>query len=128
MTFFLCVIFLIIVPVLNLAGIIPNTTINLWGRYFCFAIAAIGIDLIWGYTGVLSLCQAFFFALGGYGIAMHMLLKTGDQGVYGSSIPDFMVWNGVEELPFFWQPFYSPILTIILAHNLYWPNVRENLL
>ena len=86
-------------PVLNEMGLLSDTTLNLWGRYFCFAIAALGIDLIWGYTGILSLCQAFFFCLGGYAIGMHMLLKTGTQGVYGSALPDFMVWNRVEQLP-----------------------------
>ena len=53
----------LITPVLNVLGVFPDTTLNLWGRYFCFAIAALGVDLIWGYTGILSLCQAFFFCL-----------------------------------------------------------------
>lgn len=104
----------IITPLLNQFGIISNITINLWGRYFCFAMAAMGVNLIWGYTGVLSMCQAFFFCLGGYAIGMHMLLKTGTASVYGSTLPDFMVWTGVKELPLFWVPFHSATLTFIL--------------
>ncbi len=96
---------LILIPMGNKLGFISDLQINLWGRYFCFALAALGIDLIWGYTGILSLCQAFFFCLGGYGLGMHMLLKTGSKGVYGSSLPDFMVWNRITELPWFWKPF-----------------------
>lgn len=105
----------ILIPVLNSFGLISDNTLNLWGRYFCFAIAALGVDLIWGYTGILSLCQAFFFCLGGYAIGMHMLLKTGTQGVYGSTLPDFMVWNQVETLPFFWEPFHTFPLSLIMV-------------
>jgi urea transport system permease protein len=108
-------IFLIGMPLLNVAGVIGDPTLNLWGRYFAFAIAALGVDLIWGYTGLLSLCQAFFFCLGGYAIGMHMLLMTGAEGKYGAAIPDFMVWNQVKELPAFWEPFHNPVVTLILA-------------
>jgi urea transport system permease protein len=103
MAFFL----LLLVPVLNITGVVSDLNLNLLGRYLCFAMVAIGIDLIWGYTGILSLCQALFFCLGGYCVGMHMLLKTGAQGVYGSALPDFMVWTGVTELPWFWKPFSS---------------------
>ncbi len=105
----------VVVPLLNYWGLVADTTINLWGRYFCFAIVALGVDLIWGFTGILSLCQAFFFCLGGYAIGMHMLLKTGTESVYGSVLPDFMVWNQVEELPLFWEPFHSLPLTLLLG-------------
>lgn len=98
---------LVLVPVLNLTGAMSDLSLNLLGRYLCFALAALGIGLIWGQTGILSLCQAFFFCLGGYCIGMHMLLLTGEQGVYGSALPDFMVWTGVTELPWFWRPFGS---------------------
>ena len=109
------VVFGIGLPLLNAAGLVADTTLNLWGRYFCLAIVALGVDLIWGYTGVLSLCQAFFFCLGGYAIGMHMLLETGTEGVYGSNLPDFMVWNQVEVLPFFWEPFRSFPATLALG-------------
>lgn len=109
------VVFLVVLPVGNLMGWVSNNTISLWGRYFCFAIAAMGIDLIWGYTGVLSMCQAFFFCLGGYAIAMHMLLSAGGQGIYSAKIPDFMVWNQVDSLPVFWEPFHSFGTSLLLA-------------
>ncbi len=105
-------ILVLLVPVLNFTGVLSDLSLNLLGRYLCFALVAIGIDLIWGYTGILSLCQALFFCLGGYCIGMHMLLKTGSQGVYGSALPDFMVWTGVTELPWFWKPFSSFAATI----------------
>jgi urea transport system permease protein len=106
-------VFLIIMPIGNVLGFVSNNTISLWGRYFCFAIAALGVDLIWGYSGVLSMCQAVFFCLGGYAIAMHMLLVAGGEDPSG--IPDFMVWNQVDALPVFWEPFHSFGLSFILA-------------
>jgi urea transport system permease protein len=111
----LAAIFIVLVPILNMFGIVSDLSLNLLGRYLCFALVAIGIDLIWGYTGILSLCQALFFCLGGYCIGMHMLLKTGAQGVYGSALPDFMVWTGVTELPWFWKPFHSFGATLALG-------------
>ena len=108
-------IFAIVIPICGFLGLISETTMNLWGRYLCFAIAALGVDLVWGYAGILSLCQAFFFCLGGYCIGMHMLLKTGTEGVYGSTIPDFMVWNRVEKLPWFWEYFHTLPGTLILG-------------
>jgi urea transport system permease protein len=106
---------LAVVPVLNQTGLLSDLNLNLLGRYLCFALAALGIGLIWGQTGILSLCQAFFFCLGGYCIGMHMLLMTGEQGVYGSALPDFMVWTGVTELPWFWKPFGSFPAALFLA-------------
>ncbi len=108
-------IFIIAIPIGNALGLVSDLTLNMLGRYLCFAIAALGIDLIWGFTGILSLCQAIFFAMGGYGLGMHMLLETGTQGVYGSALPDFMVWNQVTELPTFWKPFHSFPVAIFLS-------------
>jgi urea transport system permease protein len=105
--------FALLLPAGHLMGFVSINTISLWGRYFCFAIAALGIDLIWGYTGILSMCQAFFFCLGSYGIAMHMLLKT--TAANGALLPDFMVWNKMEHLPFFWVPFQSPGVSLLLC-------------
>ena len=101
---------LIFVPLLNLLPqdslfYVSDFTLNLFGKYFAFAILALGIDLIWGYTGVLSLGHGVFFGLGAYAIGMHLMLEIGAEGVYGSSLPDFMVWNQVKELPWFWKPF-----------------------
>ena len=103
---------LVFVPLLNLLPqdsffYISDFTLNLFGKYFAFAILALGIDLIWGYTGVLSLGHGVFFGLGAYAIGMHLMLEIGAEGVYGSSLPDFMVWNQVKELPWFWKPFSS---------------------
>ncbi len=103
---------LIFVPLLNLLPqdslfYVSDFTLNLFGKFFAFAILALGIDLIWGYTGVLSLGHGVFFGLGAYAIGMHLMLEIGAEGVYGSSLPDFMVWNQVKELPWFWKPFSS---------------------
>ena len=78
------------------------STLRLWGRYFCFIIAAIGIDLIWGYTGVMSMCHALFFCLGAYAVGMFMTLENLPVG---EVVPDFMKWSGVDTLPLFWIPF-----------------------
>lgn len=109
------VLFVIVFPLGHIIGFVSTNTISLWGRYFCFAIASIGIDLIWGYTGILSMCQAFFFCLGGYSIAMHMLLAASGKGTYGATIPDFMVWNGIDKLPWFWEFFHSFFPSILMA-------------
>lgn len=106
---------IVVVPLANAFGLVSDINLNLLGRYLCFALAALGIGIIWGYTGILSLCQALFFCVGGYCIGMHMLLETGTKGVYGSTLPDFMVWNQVKELPFFWKPFYSFPAAVVLA-------------
>ncbi|MDB5103325.1 MAG: livM [Fibrobacteres bacterium] len=106
---------IVVVPILNAFGVVSDLNLNLMGRWFCFALAALGIDLIWGYTGIMSLCQAVFFCLGGYCIGMHMLLKTGTKSVYGSSLPDFMVWNQVKALPWFWEPFRHFPVALALA-------------
>ena len=79
--------------------------INLFGRYFSLAITALAIDLIWGYTGLLSLGQGIFFALGGYGVAMYLTLNTPSEAG-GNGIPKFFENYGVGQLPFFWQPFW----------------------
>ncbi len=111
----LTVLAVVVIPILNVFGVVSDLNLNLFGRYYCFALAALGIDLIWGYTGIMSLCQAVFFCLGGYCIGMHMLLKTGTQSVYGSALPDFMVWNQVKELPLFWEPFRHFPVAVALA-------------
>lgn len=82
--------------------VLSSFRLNLLGRYLAFAIVALGIDLIWGYTGLLSLGHGIFFGLGGYAIAMHLKLQASPK-----ELPDFMGLYGVTELPWFWQPFYS---------------------
>jgi urea transport system permease protein len=94
-------------PALNAAGVITDFTLNTWGKYVCYAILAISVDLLWGYTGLLCLGQSLFFALGGYMLGMHLMLMIGKLGAYKSDLPDFMVFLGRKELPGFWEPFYS---------------------
>ncbi len=81
--------------------------LNLLGRFLALAIAALGIDLIWGYTGLLSLGHGVFFALGGYALAMHLKLQIPVETPGVAPLPEFMGLYGVTELPWFWQPFYS---------------------
>ncbi|GAA0546574.1 urea ABC transporter permease subunit UrtC [Chitinophaga japonensis] len=105
--------FAVALPAGHWLGIVSVNTISLWGRYFCFAIAALGIDLVWGYTGIMSMCQAFFFCLGGYCMGMHLLLKA--TALQGQELPAFMVWNNITELPFFWQPFNGFVPALLLS-------------
>jgi urea transport system permease protein len=107
----------IVLPALNAlpAGSpmrVSDFTLNLFGKFLAYAILALGIDLIWGYTGVLSLGHGVFFGLGAYAMGMHLMLEIGTQSVYRDVLPDFMVWNRVTELPLFWKPFYSGTFTL----------------
>ena len=97
------------VPLLSWFGLVDQTHVNKLGRYLCFAIVALGIDLLWGYTGLLSLCQAFFFCLGGYAMAMHLSLPAGGGNVRPEyhNIPQFFFFNNVDILPSWWKPFSS---------------------
>jgi urea transport system permease protein len=81
-------------------------TLTLLGKYLCYAILALALDLIWGYCGILSLGHAAFFALGGYAMGMYLMRQIGKRGVYGDPIlPDFMVFLNWKELPWFWYGF-----------------------
>ncbi len=99
--------FIVIFPLLNAHGMVSNFTINLWGKYLCYALLAISVDLLWGYTGLLSLGQALFFSLGGYMMGMYLMRMIGDLGQYKKPIPDFLVFLGWSDLPAFWVPFAS---------------------
>ncbi|HHT9126068.1 MAG TPA: urea ABC transporter permease subunit UrtC [Candidatus Brocadiia bacterium] len=111
-------VFLILLPLLNLLpgeGAWCKVSIfrlNLLGKFMALAVVALGIDIIWGYTGILSLGQGVSFGLGGYCMAMYLLLKVGTAGHYESALPDFMVWNGLTELPWFWKPMYHAWVAI----------------
>ena len=96
-------IFAVILPI-----ILPGFRLRLLGRILALSIVALGIDLIWGYTGLLSLGHGIFFALGGYGLAMHLKLQLPD-----GQLPEFFTLYGVRELPWFWHPFYSFPVTIM---------------
>lgn len=97
---------------------VSNFTINLYGKYLCYAILAISVDLLWGYTGLLSLGQAMYFTLGGYMIGMYLMRMIGDLGQYHKPIPDFLVFLGWDRLPAFWQPFSSFVFALIMAFVL----------
>lgn len=105
--------FFVLIPLLNVTGIVPDYRVNKLGKYLCFAIVALGIDLIWGYTGLLSLCQAIFFCVGGYAMGMHLSLPEGG-GYY--KVPQFMefaYYGHHGELPPFWKPFASFSLAVL---------------
>ena len=99
---------LILVFVIVLPSILPAFRLRLLGRFLSLAIVALGIDLIWGYTGLLSLGHGIFFALGGYALAMHLKLQLPE-----GQLPEFFTLYGVQKLPWFWQPFYSFPFTIL---------------
>jgi urea transport system permease protein len=102
----------VIVPVLNLvapessAFHLPTYLVALFGKYACYALLALSIDLIWGYCGILSLGHGAFFALGGYAMGMYLMRQIGTRGVYADPIlPDFMVFLNYKELPIYWYGF-----------------------
>ena len=99
---------LVVIMAIILPTIIPAFRLRLIGRFLSLAIVALGIDLIWGYTGLLSLGHGIFFALGGYALAMHLKLQIPE-----GQIPDFFTLYGVQKLPWVWQPFYSFPVTIL---------------
>ena len=94
---------------------------QLAAKYLCFAFPAVGLVLVWGYGGILSLGQGLYFGMGSYFMAMFLKLEAAAQSntgsalsqFYGSSLPDFMVWNSVEVLPWWWRPFHSLAFTIV---------------
>ncbi|MBO6521098.1 MAG: urea ABC transporter permease subunit UrtC [Rhodospirillales bacterium] len=102
----------VVVGFLNLA--VPETSslymssyvVSLFGKYLCYAILALAIDLVWGFCGVLSLGHGAFFALGGYAMGMYLMRQIGTRGVYGHpELPDFMVFLNWQELPWYWYGF-----------------------
>ncbi len=117
------------VPVLNLA--VPPTSalhvstylVALFGKYACYALLALSIDLIWGYCGILSLGHGAFFALGGYAMGMYLMRQIGTRGVYANPIlPDFMVFLNWHELPFAWYGFqhfaYAALMVVLVPGAL----------
>jgi len=99
---------LIVLAALLLPVLLPPFRLNLLGRFLALGIAALGIDLIWGFTGLLSLGQGIFFALGGYALGMHLQLQALQPG----QLPEFFSLYGVKALPAFWQPFHSALFTL----------------
>ena len=123
----LIVLYGLLVPVLYKFGLYGIDDVNMWGRYMCFAMIAVGLDLVWGYTGMLSLCQALFFSLGGYAMGMYLAHHGGPEGAVdaaGWKIPGclFVVYPGkVGEtqadwlVPWFWKPFWWLSWTVLLG-------------
>ena len=118
----------VLVPLGNLAlpadspFYVPTWVVSLVGKYLCFALLALSVDLIWGFCGILSLGHGAFFALGGYAIGMHLMREIGTRGVYGNPVlPDFMVFLNWSELPWYWHGFDSfafALLMVVLVPGL----------
>ncbi len=111
------------VPALNLVSspssalYIPDYVVTLLGKYLCYALLALSVDLVWGYCGILSLGHGAFFALGGYAMGMYMMRQIGSRGSYGNAeLPDFMVFLNWKSLPWYWQGFeYFPVAVMTVA-------------
>lgn len=102
----------IIIPFLNLVVAegsffhVPTYVVTLLGKYLCFALLALALDLVWGYCGILSLGHGAFFGLGGYAMGMYLMRQIGDRGAYGNAeLPDFMVFLNWDKLPWYWSGF-----------------------
>ena len=118
----LFLVFALMLPLLAFYGLVPIETVNMAGRYLAFGIVAVGLDLIWGYTGILSLCQSLFFALGGYAMGMYLAHQGNLFGPNGIPEALYVVYpyaigesKGMEVLPWFWMPFKSFNLTLLLG-------------
>ena len=110
-----------LVAVLNLAlppsspFHVPTHAVALLGKYLCYAVLALSLDLVWGYCGILSLGHAAFFALGGYAMGMYLMRQIGTRGVYAHPVlPDFMVFLNWKELPWYWHGFSSFPFTLMM--------------
>ena len=113
--------FCVLVPLLSLAVPagsplhLPDYLVALLGKFLCYGIVALAIDLIWGFTGILSLGHGVFFALGGYAMGMYLMRSIAGQGVYKSALPDFMVFLDWKELPWFWRGFDNLSVALLAA-------------
>jgi len=98
---------------------VADHLVPVWGRYLCYALLAVAVNLVWGYAGILSLGHAAFFALGGYAMAMYLTRQIGARGVYADALlPDFMVRNNYTELPWYWLHFdhfwYAALMVLLV--------------
>ncbi len=128
--FVACGIVLIVgIPVLNLIVPeqsplhVPTYFVTIMGKYLCYAMLALSLDLIWGFAGVLSLGHGAFFALGGYAMGMYLMRQIGERGVYGHpELPDFMVFLNWQELPWYWYGFdqfwFAALMVMLVPGSL----------
>lgn len=104
---------IVLIATVAAAAVLPflvgSYDLNLIARFMALGILALGIVLLWGETGILSLGQGVYFGLGGYALAMHLKLSALAPG----ELPDFMVWSGLKELPWWWRPFESPVVALV---------------
>ncbi|TEW56818.1 urea ABC transporter permease subunit UrtC [Psychromonas sp. RZ22] len=95
---------------------VSDYTVSLLGKYLCYALLALAVDLVWGYCGILSLGHGAFFALGGYAMGMYLMRQIGDRGVYGNAeLPDFMVFLNWTDLPWYWAGSDNALVMILLV-------------
>ena len=95
---------------------VPIYVVTLAGKFLCYALLAVAVDLVWGFGGILSLGHGAFFALGGYVMGMHLMREIGARGVYGNPLlPDFMVFLNWKELPWYWYGFDSFAFTLLMV-------------
>lgn len=119
---------MIVVPILNLAVPADSAlhlstfTVTLLGKFLCYALLALSVDLIWGYCGILSLGQGAFFSLGGYAMGMYLMRQIGNRGQYGNAeLPDFMVFLNWDHLPWYWfgfDHFWFAAIMVMLVPGL----------
>lgn len=116
MTVFLSGLFVLTVAIPLLQGqVLPDYAVQLVGKYLCYALLAVSLDLVWGFAGILSLGHAAFFALGAYVMGMHLMREIGARGVYANpELPDFMVFLNWDHLPWFWGASGSFAATLVL--------------
>jgi urea transport system permease protein len=110
----------VLIPALNAlpAGSalhLNDALIPLFGKFLCFGMAALAMDLVWGYAGILSLGHGLFFALGGYGMGMYLMRSIAGEGVYRSALPDFMVFLDWKALPWYWHGFDMFPFALVMA-------------
>jgi len=128
LTFGLLFAAIILIPILNVFVSeesflhVPDYMFPLLGKYLCYAMVALAVDLIWGYTGILSLGHGVFFSMGGYAMGMYLMRSIGKEGVYKSDLPDFMVFLDWKELPWYWygfDHFAFALLVILILPGLF---------
>src|SRR4030067_2347737 len=100
---------------------VSDYSLLLLGKFMCYAMVALALDLVWGYAGILSLGHGLFFALGGYAMGMYLIREIGTEGQYQSHLPDYMVILDWKEFPWYWEGseyFWLAVLKVVLVPGL----------